>query len=371
MKGAMTIFRNIRISEFAAAFRTCYRKYNTTENYTTTKEKVVHPYCRIHPWKSEDEFAKDLLKNIIYNKDGIIAINKPYGIPLLPGKIQQRISPNVRKQTHKIVGALDYTVTDALPYLKSELNVPDLIPCLGSEMYMSGVYIFGINEKIVEQLKTARHRTQGKYRKYWVVTIRVPNEIKGNYRLAMTLKKSVLGEKKPIMLTQWSNNAVKRNEVKIMNIDHKVLTNSTHNLSSLIEIQASARKWNGVRLFASTMLYAPILGDNIHGSRIQELMGTWLKVDPFADSCWDLPKVNKQLLDLLNVAPSKQEIIPAHIHLRSVHLIYGKEQKDITIEAPLIDPFYWTCKQLKFKLPAEAEDSVTDNVEELASMKHT
>jgi len=169
----------------------------------------------------------------------------------------------------------------------------------------------------------------------------------------------------PIILTQWSNNAVKRNEAKTFNVDFKVLSNSTHNLSSLIEIGASTRKWNSISLFASIMLYSPILGDNIHGSRVQEIMGTWLKVDPFADSCWNLPKLNQQLLDLLNMTPSQQEIIPVHTHLRNVHLIFGKDKKDIIIQAPLTDPFYWTCKQLKFKIPDEM-NSVTDNVEELA-----
>lgn len=174
----------------------------------------------------------------------------------------------------------------------------------------------------------------------------------------------------PIILTQWSKNAVKRNDVKIMNIEFKILTNSTHNLSSLIEIVSSARLWNGIRLFASTMLYSPILGDNIHGSRIQEMMGTWVKVDPFANSCWNLPKINRELLDLLQVTPSQQEIIPAHLHMRGVHLIFGNEKKDIVIEAPLRDPFDWTCKQLKFKIPEinEMRNPIVDNEQELANM---
>lgn len=162
---------------------------------------------------------------------------------------------------------------------------------------------------------------------------------------------------------------MKRNDVKIMNIEFKILTNSTHNLSSLIEIVSSARKWNGIRLFASTMLCSPILGDNIHRSRVQE-MDTWLKVNPLADSCWNLPKINRKLLNLLQVAPSQQEIIPSHLHVRGVHLIFGNEKRDIVIEAPLRDPFDWTCKQLKFKIPEmnEMRNPIVDNEQELANM---
>lgn len=169
-------------------------------------------------------------------------------------------------------------------------------------------------------------------------------------------------------MTQWSNNNVKNDKVKIMNVDYKVISNSTHNLSSLIEIVSSARKWHCIRLFASTMLYSPILGDNIHGSRVQEIMGTWLKIDPFADSTQNLPKINRQLLELLDMKLSQQEIIPAHIHLKSVHLIIGKEKKDLVIEAPLMDPFDWTCKQLKFKIPDEIRNSINEDNEELIYM---
>lgn len=171
----------------------------------------------------------------------------------------------------------------------------------------------------------------------------------------------------PIILHSWSNNAMKRNKIKILNINHKVLSNSTQNLSSLIEIGSSTRKWNSIRLFASTKLYSPILGDNINGSRVQEFMGTWLKVNPFADSCLAMPKINSQLLNLLNLTQSQQEIIPVHIHLRNVHLIFGKCKKDIIIEAPLSESFDWTCRQLKFKIPDEARNAVADK-QELASM---
>lgn len=165
------------------------------------------------------------------------------------------------------------------------------------------------------------------------------------------------------MLTEWSNNSLKKNIIKIFNVDYKVISNSTHNLSSLIEMEASTKKWHSIRLFASTMLYSPILGDNYHGSRIQEVMGTWLRVDPFADSCWDMPKLNRQLLELLDIRKSQQEIIPVHTHLRSIRLAsFGNEKKDIVFEAPLIDPFDWTCKQLKFKnIPEYEEENGKDS----------
>lgn len=62
---------------------------------------------------------------------------------------------------------------------------------------MTGLYVFGINDDACQQIEKARRRFQmGKYRKYWAVTTRVPNDIKGKYRLGMTLQKSSLGTKK-------------------------------------------------------------------------------------------------------------------------------------------------------------------------------
>lgn len=62
---------------------------------------------------------------------------------------------------------------------------------------MTGIYIFGINDNTCQQLEKARRQFQvRKFRKYWAVTTRVSNEIKGKYNLAMTLRKSSLGIKK-------------------------------------------------------------------------------------------------------------------------------------------------------------------------------
>lgn len=180
----------------------------------------------------------------------------------------------------------------------------------------------------------------------------------------MCIKLIILHAFQPVILTTWSHNAVKRNEMKILNINYRIISNSTHNLSSLIEMEVSTKKWHSIRLFASTMLYSPILGDNYHGSRVQEIMGTWIKVNPFAESCWDMPQINKQLLQLLDIKQNQQEIVPTHVHLRNIYLTsFGKEKKDIELEAPLIHPFNWTCEQLMFKnIPELNKDSIEDKV---------
>lgn len=58
-------YSNYRTTE---AVRLCSTKnYRTEPQINDKKDKVIHPYRNIHPWKSIDQFTKDLVDNVIYN----------------------------------------------------------------------------------------------------------------------------------------------------------------------------------------------------------------------------------------------------------------------------------------------------------------
>lgn len=61
--------------------------------------------------------------------DGIVAINKPYGIPIY----NKTTNADSLKCCHKIVNAVNYSIHDVIPYLTKELDVPALIPFMGAE----------------------------------------------------------------------------------------------------------------------------------------------------------------------------------------------------------------------------------------------
>jgi hypothetical protein len=67
MKYTMTILNAMRVGGFAATYRACYRRYHIKSE---KDKKEIHPYRRIHPWESENEFVNSLLKNVIYNAGG-------------------------------------------------------------------------------------------------------------------------------------------------------------------------------------------------------------------------------------------------------------------------------------------------------------
>ncbi|XP_033361184.1 mitochondrial RNA pseudouridine synthase rpusd4-like isoform X1 [Bombus vosnesenskii] len=301
-----------------------------------------HPYKHIHPWKSFRQFSDDLLNNIVYNKDGLIVLNKPYGI--------RRKSPDTSTIhiRNNLPNGIDYTLNDALPYIAKQLNYLNLTIVRCPEMYMSGITLLAADEYVHHAIELACARSHFQTNTYWIITVGIPKQLEGQTRLGMkVISNPQFKHRKIILTSSWSHNEEKYRKIKLLKTQYKVLSNSTLNLCSLIELKSSTHSKNALRVFATTYLYTPILGDNIYASRIQKIGNTYVRVDPFLSSP-GLPKLDIRLLRLLNVRPNQQEIIPTHIHLKSIVLpqFFGET---LTIEAPLMPPFDWTCKQLDFK----------------------
>ena len=301
-----------------------------------------HPYKHIHPWISFTQFSDDLLNNIIYNKDGLVVLNKPYGIR------RKSLDTSIIHVQSKVPNSVDYTLDDALPYIAKQLNYLNLTIVKCPEIYMSGITLLAANEHVHRAIELAYARSHFQANTYWIVTVGISKQLEGQIRLGMKpISDPQFKHRKIILTSSWSRNEEKYRKIKLLKAEYKVLSNSTFNLCSLVELKSSTHAKNAIRLFAATYLYSPILGDNIYASRIQKIGNTYVRVDPFL-SCPGLPKLDMKLLRLLNVRVKQQEIIPAHIHLKSVVLpsFFGKT---LTIEAPLMPPFDWTCKQLDFK----------------------
>ncbi|XP_043528292.1 mitochondrial RNA pseudouridine synthase rpusd4-like [Frieseomelitta varia] len=301
-----------------------------------------HPYKHIHPWKSLSQFTDDLLNNIIYNKDGLVALNKPYGI-------RRRIFESEINETgNNVPYGVNYTLEDALPYIATQLNYPNLTVVKCPEMYMSGIALLAANSRVHRNIELSYSNCKYPVNTYWIITVGIPKQLKSEFHLAVkAISNSQFKERKLVLTTSWSQNDKKLRRVKLMKGEYKVLSNSTLNLCSLIELKSSTHNKSTIRLFAATMLYSPILGDNIYASRIQKVGNTYVRADPFF-SCPGLPKLDTKLLKLLVVKPSEQAIIPTHIHLKSINLpnFFGRT---LTIESPIMPYFDWSCKQLEFK----------------------
>ncbi|CAD1476722.1 unnamed protein product [Heterotrigona itama] len=301
-----------------------------------------HSYKYIHPWKSLSQFTDNLLNNIIYNKDGLVALNKPYGI-------RRRIfESEINEIRNNVPYGVSYTLEDALPYIATQLNYPNLTIVKCPEMYMSGIALLAANSRVHRSIELSYSNYKYPLNTYWIITVGIPKQLKSEFHLAIkAISNPQFKERKLVLTTSWSQNDKKLRRVKVIKGEYEVLSNSTLNLCSLIQLKSSTHNKSTIRLFAATMLYSPVLGDNIYASRIQKVGNTYVRADPFF-SCPGLPKLDTKLLKLLVVKPSEQAIIPTHIHLKSINLsnFFGRT---LTIESPLMPYFDWSCKQLEFK----------------------
>lgn len=144
--------------------------------------------------------------------------------------------------------------------------------------------------------------------------------------------------------------------MKVFTVSFKLLSTSKINSSSLVEIKSTTNNNHAVRLFTSTFLYSPVLGDNLFGSRVKKVGNTNIKVDPFVELSQLPQKLNKQVYRSLQLKESQQPIIPVHIHLRSLTLLsYLKNKETLTINAPLIPPLEWAYNKFKLQHLMENE----------------
>lgn len=89
-------------------------------------------------------------------------------------------------------------------------------------------------------------------------------------------------------MQKWSNKAVKQGDVKVFRVEHHTLYRQ--NFASLVEICPSATKWHFLRVYLAHLL-SPVLGDNMYGSRVHQVMGVPLAINPCSDAARG-PKVN-------------------------------------------------------------------------------
>ncbi|XP_008544089.1 mitochondrial mRNA pseudouridine synthase RPUSD3 [Microplitis demolitor] len=341
-------------------------KYPDKKKNIMTKVKKTHPYRLLHPWKSKLDFCDSMIKQVIYNKDGLVAINKPYGI-------SSRTLGEEKKGKNAIISGIfnekKYVLTDALPLIANALGYESLVIAKTPEKYTSGIVLLSASDKVTEAVAKSLRVAEGKRiipRTYWTVTRRVPIFPSGERRVAMKLAKGPeKGQVEPVIISSWSENERARGDIKILNVQFKVLSSATHNLASLLEIKSSTSQWHAVRLFAAITLLSPILGDRVYGSRAQDVMGKFLAISPFVEAAHVPPRLDEELLQLIKITQSKTLMIPAHVHLREMFLpSFMKKGNDVSIVAPLQPGFLWTCKKL---LINEEFLKPTDNIDSSSS----
>lgn len=148
-----------------------------------------------------------------------------------------------------------------------------------------------------------------------------------------------------------SQKSIQCGKSKHVMVKHETLSVNTAQSASLVRISVSSTTWHFLRVFLASLL-SPVLGDNVHGSRVA-FQGMQPKpVNPFSHLAQLPQELPPALMAALGMPKSQQAIIPVHLHLSKLTIpAFCNKKEDLVIEAPLTDTFLWTCQKLGLKLP--------------------
>lgn len=148
----------------------------------------------------------------------------------------------------------------------------------------TGLSIFATDEETSKKFSKCVSSSKSYYDtlyKYHVVTTLPPNNLQGSHteRFGIMVKRylgSDVGQ--PVLLPEYTKNAVKRGEVIPAHVCAK-LVKTGFNGGFLLEINTSSTAHNFLRIFCADKL-SPILGDHLYSSRVLTLRGVPTKIDP-------------------------------------------------------------------------------------------
>ncbi|XP_075238428.1 mitochondrial mRNA pseudouridine synthase RPUSD3-like [Lycorma delicatula] len=328
-----------------------------------------HPYDEIVPFHTNRQLAKYVCENILYNKNGIIVCNKPYGISFSRTESQWKKGLSSIKSsviTHKVFEEIqDHTISnaedkinlfDALPYIKSNLSCESLCVIKCPEKYTTGVAILGQSENVRSKVQICWERSRGQkipLESYLAICTGKPLEDHvDNLRIGITLDVSENGKMKKAYLTKkYSHASVLKSRVKVASVESHLLSTNENQSAALLNLVTNQKKWHFVRLFLATYLLSPAIGDHIFASRVKKIMGMAVPVDHWNPSTLQPQKLDKNLLKSLELLPGSEKFIPTMIHLSEVKLIgFPKRSQDLVLSAPPPQYFTWTLNRLGLHL---------------------
>ncbi|XP_059393954.1 pseudouridylate synthase RPUSD4, mitochondrial [Carassius carassius] len=280
----------------------------------------------VHP----SVLVKALYRGMLYQDQNIIAINKPYGVPLY----------NVDGIRNSIVECLPLLakITDGMQ-AGARLHI-----CHSLEKENTGVLILAKTAEAAEHVQTLirSHKVE---RKYLAVTVGVPVPSEGVIDIPI-IEKEVMGPQphfkmglSPLFKLSEEGDGVTR--VRAHRQAHSAVTqyrvlDSTGGCS-LVELQPVTGVKNQLRVHMALALTCPILGDHKYAH--------WNKLAP--------QKLPEGILRRLGLVQSKTRYLPLHLHSRRIVLPGVKGHSDITVSCPLPKYFTNTLKRLQIPLPGK------------------
>lgn len=314
--------------------------------------KTSHCYKTLFPWKNSSEFSEHIISSIIYNKDGLIALNKPFGI-----KIHGHDKPGTRyKENQRFVipsiPDCNYTIEDSLPALQKHLNVPKLSILKSAEKYTSGVVLIGSSDKVAKRVTRSfdiAKQQKKPHLVHWGITVGYPTVSYRKEKVGIKfLEREDCKERQPVIVTNVSRRSCKLKLVHGVQVESRPISINKALSTSLIEIAVSSVQWHFVRVYACSLM-APLLGDIMYGSRMKMLLGIPVKVQLQNAFAYGVQALPESMCEVLNLPKGENgaKLVPTMLHLKSVILPnYEERDTDLVISAEPPLQFQWTASKL-------------------------
>ncbi|XP_022103945.1 RNA pseudouridylate synthase domain-containing protein 3-like [Acanthaster planci] len=284
------------------------------------------------PWSEKttvDELEKHISNSKVYDKDGIIALNKPAGIPVTAGSQDNLVS-----------------VVEILPKLVEAIGKPAAEIAKAAKKESSGLLLLGEDKQTANALSDAflmaRRRNQ-LIRKYWALTVGIPSPVQGTINLPIGAEK--IGDQ-TLMVPKRdaSKGSFERKEVFPCRTEYRVLS-ANHDLNCcLLELQPLKLQNQQFQVHLSNKLCS-ILGDRLYSNQIRDILGVPVLVDPHraAIGTQNIPEGVQKVLGLRAQHMSR---LPLFLHWYQVTLPKWRQKRDVSIQATPPGYFMEAVKRL-------------------------
>ncbi|KAI5734888.1 hypothetical protein M8J77_011648 [Diaphorina citri] len=317
-----------------------------------------------HEIKCLDHLVAALTNNAIYFDSHILVLNKPYGL-----KRQHVLSksPSFIKLNPAAASLDEYSLKDAIPALCEIYHTPQLTIVKCPDRYMSGITVLASSDKVAAKFDKCIRcaRSEFLFPKYQAVCVGTPKVREKKHVLGIVMEerkdlniKDRFNEKRMVFVNTWSKNEVKRADVSLLRLHHKVLSSTSDESASLIEVSSNWNRAHCVRTFLAAKLLTPVLGDHIFSARVKYVFDK-----PVLGDLWNfdhhMQYLPAKLKEKLKVRRKGEELtIPEHIHLSQLTLPgYYRDQQNLVLTCPISSSsaFQYALNTLELSCEEKAE----------------
>ncbi|KAJ8404060.1 hypothetical protein AAFF_G00344100 [Aldrovandia affinis] len=299
-------------------------RLSSAQNRVRELRQLTRQLQGVHP----NVLAKALHRSLLFHNQELLAINKPYGVPVHGG-------PGVRNN-----------IADVLPILAkmndgmragSELHL-----CHRLDKETTGAMLLARSEKAANHIQEL-FRTHQVEKKYWVISVGIPVPSEGVIDIPLMEKESTGPQPhykmslSPLYRVSEEGEGVTR--VQANRQAHSAVTRyrvlASSGGCSLVELHPITGVKHQIRVHMAYALDCTILGDHKYSH--------WNKLAP--------QKLPLGVLRKLGLEQSKARHLPLHLHAHQLTLPGVRGHSDITIHCPLPKFFISSLRRLQIPLP--------------------